>query len=179
MLEMLKSLGLFKTFKVKIPVSRKDMVEALRANVDPEGFDAFEVFRNGKHYKGTVSEDRFQIKRRRVLGESSGMPSSVVTGYLRSDGNSTSIELEVNGLPSGFLFFFGFLVLAYLFGLVLMLTSNQGAIAMMAFSVGILAHAAFMFGIFYFVLRRGLTRTIYNIERDLFFMVKDKIKAVA
>jgi len=171
----LRQIGLITDLTLQLPVERADFEKALRLHLDKPQADFLDIFSSSdKLYKGTVTHDSFEIRRRRRFFD--GSMSFVRTkGQFTQKSDKLIIDLELNAFHP---LMMPFVVLAlgiYLWIAVFTFTSEGAGASQPWIPFFILIHAAVMFGIPYIIMRRRLKLTRYEIERDLFFMIKDML----
>jgi hypothetical protein len=176
--EFLRKLKLIDHFTVELEVERYFFVDRLMSVVDPGDtgtlFSSFEGFSsNKKEYKGKVSDNGFEIRRRKKLFDMN-MGSAIAKGKWRQKDNNLVIETEVNSFNNFFILFFVILIVIYGFGAIALLFSenSEGGSKMIAL-MGLpflLLHAAFMFGIPYMVMRNSTSRMKYDLTREFHYL---------
>jgi hypothetical protein len=136
--------------------------------------DFFEIFPDGKHaYKGKVNHEGFELKRkRRHFGEQISLAKS--TGKFMQVGDRLEIDIEVKAFHFMMAPYFTILSIIYLGLFVLIITGTIRGY-FLYFTPLIFIHALFMFGIPYFMMKRSIVSAKYDLERDLYFMAKDKL----
>jgi hypothetical protein len=175
MTDLLRSIGLLKNFQLELPIKRSVFVDTLSANIDPPSADFFDIFSSGKNiYKGTVGLDSFSLKRKRKFFDGQ-MNLARSTGSLTQVGDKLVVDVEVNGFPGKMMVFAVMFLLVYAVAIVAMLSSNQSGMQIGFIIPFLFFHAGFMLGIPYYIMRRGVRITIYEMERDFYFMMKDKL----
>lgn len=181
MKEFLKKLKLVDHLSTEIEIDQRQFVERLKEHVDHGnigGFSTmFEAFSSGKNeYKGLVNFDGFKIKRKRRLFDAN-MGMAVATGNFQQKNQNLIISTEINGFSGLMIPFYIVITIFYLiFIAVLTLASfSEEADSTFAFAIPfILLHASFMFGIPYLMMRRSTTRMKHELEREFFYMTKNK-----
>lgn len=179
MTDFLKRIGLIDNFQIIMEVDKTDFIKTLASNLDEPQADFFDVFSRSKNvYKGKIEYDQFTMKRRKRLFDSA-FRSARVHGKLSAHHEKLAIDLEIHGFYKLFIPVVIVLAVFYAFGIsALFFSEAQGFSGMLA-AIFILVHATFMFGIPYFALRRAVSNTREDVERDLYFMMKDKLHARA
>jgi hypothetical protein len=170
---ILRKIGLADSMKIELEIDKKEFVKILKANVDENKSDFMDVFSSSKNnYKGVVSYDRFEIKRKHRLFDMN-MNFAKVLGNFRQKENKLLIDMDINAFQGKMMVMFIFMLVFYtIFIIVFSLAENIEGNAVGFAMPFIFVHALFMFGIPYFMSRRSVSRMKYEIERDLYFMVK-------
>ena len=180
--EFLKKLKLIDHFTVELEVERHLFVDRLMSVVDPGGtgtlFSAFEgLSSSNKEYKGKVSDNGFEIRRRKRLFEMN-MGSAIAKGKWRQKDDQLIIETEINSFNNFFILFFVILIFIYGFGIIAALfAENAEGGNQLVTLIGIpflLLHAAFMFGVPYMVMRNSTKRTKYDLTREFHYLAVAK-----
>ncbi|MBA4057686.1 MAG: hypothetical protein C0490_23430 [Marivirga sp.] len=158
---------------------KAEFVGKFKQQVDSEeiGFfsDFFDVFSSSKNeYKGQVGFDSFRIKRRRRLFEMN-VSSAIAKGTISERENILFINTEINGVSSMMIPYFIIVVVFYLVFISVFLASDniEGKMTLLVLPF-IAVHACFMLGIPYFMMRKATKRMKYDLERELFYMTKNK-----
>jgi hypothetical protein len=170
---ILRKIGLLDSMKVELEIDKKEFVKILKANVDENKSDFLDVFSSSKNnYKGVVSYDSFEIKRKHRLFDMN-MNFAKVMGKFKQKENNLLIDMNINAFQGKMMVMFIFMLLFYTifiigFSFAENVDGNAAGIALPF----IFIHALFMFGIPYLMSRRSVSRMKYEIERDLYFMLK-------
>ena len=179
MREILRKLKLVEYLTTELNIDKNEFVRNFREQVDhgDVGFmsGAFDVFSSSKNeYKGYVGPDYFKIKRRRRFFDTS-MNVALAKGTYEQKEGSLLITTEVNGFSMMMIPFYLFALFFYLIFLVSFLFSDGWMGNDTVFIVPfMLIHAAFMLGMPYFMMRRSTKRLAYELEREFFYMTKNK-----
>ena len=174
MKNLLTRLKLIQHFTIEIEIEKSEFVSKLEENVDDGDtgvmFSAFEGFSSSKnHYKGSVGQDRFKIRRRRKIFDMN-MNMSIANGSYVQKNNTLAIETEVNGFHNMFIPYYILIGIIYITGIILSFsTNNTWTFSIIPF---IIIHACIMMGLPYFIMRRSVERMKYELERDFYFMNK-------
>ncbi|AYB29317.1 hypothetical protein [Chryseolinea soli] len=172
MTAFLKKIGLADSFQMELPIDKTDFVNTLAANLDEPGYSFFEVFSSSKNrYKGKIKNDRFEMARRVRFFETN-FNNARTNGSFSQTGDKLIIDIEVIGFHNVMIPFLICFVIIY--GIAFssfFLSGGPGKMDVIALPFLIL-HAAFMLGIPYLLLRRSVRTAKYEIERDLFFMMR-------
>lgn len=179
MKELLNRLKLIDYLTTEIEIQKSEFVTRFKENVD-EGStgimsDTLDVFSSSKNeYKGFVGDDNFKIKRRRRFFDLN-MNLAVAKGVYRQKDNILIIDTEINGFSGMMIPFYIFVALFYtIFITAFIFADNiEGNGAEFAIPF-IIIHAAFMFGIPYFIMRRSTSRMKHELEREFYYMTKNK-----
>ncbi|WP_420573207.1 hypothetical protein [Kordia sp.] len=169
--DFLERIQLIKKKEMKLPVSKSEFVNKLRENIDEGNIGAFsgafEAFSSSKNnYKGTISHDTFEIRRRKELFHR-GANQAKVTGKFRQQGDHTIIDLEINGFHYVIIAYYIFIIIFYILFL-----SFSGFLTVDIFSMFIVIHGALMFCLPYIFLRKQTKNTAAEIEKELYFMMR-------
>jgi hypothetical protein len=176
MKSILKSLKLIDYLITEIPMERKDFVEKLKMNVDQGGtgffLSAFEAFSSSKkNYKGTVGFDSFRIRRRRRFFDTS-MNLAVAEGSFRQKENLLVIQSTINGFHPFFIPFTALLLIIYIVAIVSVIFSDNLGNMGWFFVPFFFIHSLLMLGIPYYMMRKGVSRMMYELDRDFYYMTK-------
>ncbi|WPO79053.1 hypothetical protein [Flavobacterium sp. KACC 22761] len=171
--DFLRKLQLIKDITIQLPISKIDFIQKFRNHVDQSdlGFSPFEVFESSRNeYKGNISNNIFELKKRRKLFDTNYSFAKVI-GQFSENSNHLNINAEIRGFRKRMLFLVGMLLLFYsIFIIASFFTpsgdSGPGAYFFLPF---ILFHMSLMLGIPYFIIRRSVKRMIYDLERDLHY----------
>jgi hypothetical protein len=175
MKELLERLKLIQHFTIEIEAEKSDFVKKLMERVD-EGstgtfFSAFEAFDSSKNeYKGTARSDGFKIRRRRKFFDMN-LNLAIAKGSYRQKDNLLLIDTEIYGFHGMLIPFYIFVPIFYVIGIIVFLTTDNPPQPWFVFPF-IVVHAVFMLGIPYLIMRKGVNRMKYDLERDLFFIAK-------
>jgi hypothetical protein len=177
MKEFLKKIKLIEYLTTEIEIQKNDFVSNFSKNVD-EGSTGvfsspFEAFSSSKNeYKGQVGYDGFKIKRKRKFFDTN-MNLAIASGIYRQNNEKLIIETEINGFSGMMIPFYLFALVFYsiFIGSFFMADNIEGNGAGFALPF-IFIHAAFMFGLPYFMMRRGTKRMKHELEREFFYMTK-------
>lgn len=177
MKEFLKRIKLIDHVRFELRISRADFANTLQANIEEPGSDFADLFsRTKKIFKGKVSHDSFELKRIRKLFGAKAMWAAKVQGKFTSSGDKLVVDIEINGVTPLMIPYAIFTVIVYVGSLAAVFLSEGMSDTLKAsFVPFLLFHAALMFGLPYFTIRRSLASVKYDIERDIHFMMKDKI----
>lgn len=161
----------------EIEIPKSQFILKFKGQVDSEEIghfsDLFDVFSSSKNeYKGQVGQDSFKIKRRRRFFDMN-LSSAIAKGTMTQTENILVIQTEINGFNNMVIPYYIVLVLFYsvFIGMFLFSGSVEGSVGFLVFPF-VIIHAAFMFGIPYFIMRKGTKRLKYDLERELFYMAK-------
>jgi hypothetical protein len=175
MKELLERLKLVVHFTIELEIEKSVFVSKLMQNID-EGdtsifFTPFEAFSSSKSdYKGKVAFDQFKIRRRKRFFDIAWTLATAKGAFKQVDKNVV-IETEINGFHGIFIPYYIFVPIFYLLFIMgfVFSDSNQGELY---FIPMIIIHAVFMLGFPYFFMRRGVNRMKYELERDLYYMIR-------
>lgn len=176
MKSILERLKLVDYLTTEISIDRKDFIERLKMNVDQGDigifFSAFEAFSPSKNeYKGTVTFDAFKIRRRRKFFDMS-MSLAIAEGSFRQRENLLIIESTIKGFRGIFVPFIAFILMFYIaFIAAFIFSYNSGSMEWLIVPF-IFIHASIMLGVPYLIMRRGVSRMKYELERDFYYMTK-------
>lgn len=168
----LKKLNLVQEINIELQISKSDFIKKFRENVDQSnfGFEPFEVFKSSKNeYKGNIENAGFELKKRRKLFDTS-YSFAKATGTLIQETDKLIAKIVINGFQKKMLVFIGFLTMFYII-FIISIVLGDDKIPKFFFLPFVLFHAALMFGIPYFIVRRGVKRMVYDLERDFHYWV--------
>ncbi len=167
----MRKMGLVDQLQLSFPMKKDTFVQRLKQITEDGEIDPFSEMFDGwtssnKEFKGRINEDGFCIKKRKKLFER--RMSSVNATGLFSELNSQlkiDVEIGVGGFTSWWSllllipFVFGYTVFAILF-----ITAGLYMV--------ILIQTAFMIAITYFMVKMGVKRLKYELEREFFHLTK-------
>ena len=171
--DFLRKIRLIDNFDIELEIDKNDFFKILQNNVDEKQSDFFDAFSVSKNeYKGIVTQDNFEIKRKRRFFDMN-LNFSKAKGTIIQNDSKLIIDTEINAFQGQMMFMLIFLIVFYLIFIIAFYTADRinGNSPVIAFPF-ILIHALFMFGIPYLMMRRSVSRMKYDLERDLFFMTK-------
>jgi hypothetical protein len=175
MKQFFKKLGLTTELQFEMKVSKSDFVNTLMANIDAEQLDIQDVFSGSQNiYKGKIAYDRFELRRRHRMFDPTMNWARLYGTFVQKD-EKLIVEVEIVAGHYMMIPFFILLPIGYGIILISMLTNDvagEGAAWGLPF---LLIHGAFMMGIPYFMMKRSLRTAAYNIERDIFFLMRHKL----
>jgi hypothetical protein len=176
MKSVLERLKLIDHLTTELRIGKYEFVEELRRNVDEGGtgifLSSFEAFSSSKNeYKGVVTSDSFRIRRRRRFFDMA-ISMAVAEGSFRQRENMLIIESTISAFRTVFMPFIGLILVGYISLIVAFVSSDTPGESGWFFLPFILIHAAIMLGIPYFIMRRGVARMKYELEREFFYMTK-------
>lgn len=175
--DFLRRIGLVQDFQLTMNVSKSDFIRALIANLDEPQADFFDVFSRSKAlYKGKVQNDQFTMKRKRRFLDSH-FRSAKVTGNITTKNDTLILDIQISGFHKMFLALAALLVVFYSFAFSAMFVSNSSEVPKTFVTLFILAHATIMLAIPYFMMKRSIKTTREDLEREFFYMVKDKLNS--
>jgi len=172
--DILKKLKLIDYLSIELDVTKSHFVNRLHTIVEPGQVtgmfaDTFDVFSSSKkRYKGEVTSAGFQIKRRKRLFDFNSMGARV-NGTLSHNGDGVRVDMVINGFEKSYIFYFIMIAVFYLFFLGMMLMVDSAPVFVIPF---VLLHACFMFGLPYFLMKRAVSSTLHDLERELYFLVR-------
>jgi hypothetical protein len=174
MKELLKKLKLIDHLSTELPISKYLFVERLSAIVDKKDTglfsDMFDTLSSSKnHYKGTVGNDDFKIKRRKRFFDTT-MNLAIAKGDLLENNGHVRIETEINGFSNLMILIFVFIALTYTITLILISQSDDNFNVFPL--IFILIHGSLMLCIPYFVMKRNVQNLKYDLEREFFYLTK-------
>jgi hypothetical protein len=176
MKSILERLRLVDHLTIEIPIEKKEFIDKLTRNVDQDDmgifFSAFEAFSSSKNeYKGTVTFDSFKIRRRRRLFDLN-ICLAVAEGSFRQKENLLVVEATIRGFQRIFIPFLFFTAFIYVACIISVIVSDTPGNMGWFFIPFIFIHAAMMLGIPYYIMRRGVSRMKYELERDFYYITK-------
>jgi len=169
--DFLRKIHLVKDISIQLPVSKIDFIQKFRNHVDESdlGFVPFEALQSSRNeYKGNISNNYFELKKRRKLFDTN-YSFAKVSGTFKEDNNQLNISAEINGFRKRMLVFLGIALLFYsifLFSSIFLSENNAITFFILPF---LLFHMSLMLGIPYFIVRRSVKRMIYDLERELHY----------
>ncbi|HEX5171160.1 MAG TPA: hypothetical protein VFW11_18415, partial [Cyclobacteriaceae bacterium] len=113
----------------------------------------------------------FKIRRKRKFFDMN-MNIAVAQGTYRQRDGVLIIETEINGFHGMFIPFYVIGIVFYI-GMITTISLSGNPMPVFVFPF-ILFHAAFMFGIPYFMMKRSTKRMKYELEREFYYMTKNK-----
>jgi hypothetical protein len=174
MSDLLEKIGLVRYDRIEIPVAKHEFVKILSANLDDPQYNLFGIFsKDPRPYKGVVNEYGFKIWRKRKMLDTRFTIARAI-GMLTEDGRRLMIDLRLIGYSP--LLVIGFLLggLFYVFAIALMLMNRHAP----GWVVPVIAaHGALMASIPIIGIRKNLRHTRDELERDLYFMMRDAMHA--
>lgn len=179
MKRLLERLKLIDYLTTEIAIERRVLVDRLTKSVDSGKtsfiFSSFEAFGSSKNeYKGIVTYDGFKIRKRRKLFDS-GISLAVAEGTFRQKDDRVIVDSTITGFRRYFIFFLVVLLFFYLGSIISFFISYDNSSNALGWIVipFVIVHAAFMLGIPYFIIRRGVSKMKYDLERDLYFLTRE------
>ncbi len=177
MKDFLVTLKLVQFLQIELEVDKADFVKILKSNVDlgstSRMFSGFEAFSSSKNeFKGNVSAIGFELRKRRRFFDMNGAAMAVAKGKFTQRGEKLIIDCEVNGYHWFMGVILGVLILFYVFMGIGIMAAGDGLDTFFAVPF-IIVHGLFMMGIPYFIMRMGVRKTHRELERELYFMLKD------
>lgn len=172
--KILRRLKLIEDFDFEIEIKRPEFVEKLSNKLEDYEFsimsEIFEIFDSGPPgYKGKITNDDFEIKRKRELFNY--VPSiPIVKGRFKEDNNRLLIHTEIRGLRIGMI-----ILLSIIFSILTLLA------CLVAFSNNKEVFPAIFFLVFpipfiailhYFQIRHAIVTMKRDLERELYFISK-------
>ena len=177
MTDFIKRIGLYDQFQITLPVSKSDFVKTLALNLDKPGWRFLDLFPSSKNlYKGKVENDSFEIKRKQKWFNSSGRYLKVL-GKVTPHNEQLNINIEIKALTFAFIPLAIVLLVFYAGAFSVTLIGNIPITTKLMVAGFIIVHAIFMLAIPYITLRKAIRNTRYELERDLYFMMRDKVHA--
>lgn len=171
--EIFRKLRLTDSFTIELYIEKSKLVQVFSEQMDYSDLRLFtdlfeELLLDKKKYKGLVSEEGFEIKRRRRFF----LPGNIIAearGTFSQRGQLTIIETQIDGRHP-----------LIIFGLIVVLAVSVVFIADMALRgdwtspllPGILAYIAVAFSTFYFLMRWNVSRLKNDLEREIREWVK-------
>lgn len=174
--DFLKKLKLIDYLTTNLQISKTEFVQRLSLITD-EGntgifsntFDAFSSSKN--EFKGQVNHNGFTLKRRTRFFDTN-MNMAVANGTLTENNGKLTVETEINGFNNFFIIFYVFLIIFYsLF--IFSFSSSDNNVEFFAIPF-LLLHGTLMFSMPYFMMRRSVKRLKYELEREFFYLTKNK-----
>jgi hypothetical protein len=176
MTDFLKRIGLHDQFQITLPISKSDFLQTLLRNLDKPQAGFFDLFSSSKNlYKGKIENDIFKIKRKRKWFTSSWRHLTV-HGRMSSHHDQLNIDIEIKALSFFVIPLAIILLLFYGAAFSVMLIGDVPVTTKLMVAAFIIIHGIFMLAFPYIMLKKALANTRYELERDLFFMMKDKLR---
>jgi len=179
--KILKKVGLLTYCQFKLNTDQGTFANKLNDIVENKSLDIFsdmgDVFsRNEKNYKGSVTHQGFEIRRKRKLFDMN-MNFTKIKGTFEQNKDALQLNIELRAFHPFLTFYYVFLAIIYSIFLISFIFTGgfDGNYFVLPF---ILVHALFMAGIPYLVLKRGLKKTLYEIEREFNYLVNTNIQIV-
>lgn len=175
MSDFLRKINQIKDINIELQVSKTEFIKKFKENVDESnfGFEPFEALKSSKNeYKGSIESHGFELKKRKKLFDMN-YSFAKVTGIFFQETDKLIIEAEISAFRGKMIFFVAFLLLFYGIIISALLFTEDGGIKFFIFPF-ILFHMSIMMGIPYFIMKRSVTRMIYDLERDLHYWVTKK-----
>jgi hypothetical protein len=175
---VIERLKLIDHLTIEIPIDKQEFVNRLRNTVDKGDTGVFSsVFEtlvsSKKEYKDTVTPDSFKLRRRRKFFDTN-MTLTTAEGSFSQRDNLLVIESTIIGFRQVHLVFIAVILLIYA-GVILSLILSDATESMRWLTIPIIIlHSAIAFGIPYLVMRRGVSRLKYDLEREFYYMTKVK-----
>ena len=112
-------------------------------------------------------------KKRRFLDNN--INTATASGTFVQKNNTLIINAEINGFNGMMIPFYIFCVLFYCIFFFIFFATNkiENNFSSLAFTF-VIVHAAFMMGIPYFFMRRSTKKLKYELEREFFYLTKEK-----
>lgn len=177
MKEFLRKIKLIDSFKLQLPIEKSRFIENLKANVDEGDTGYFsgvgDFFdRSDIHYRGKVHHEGFKIKKKGKMFDQN-MSMATTQGTYKKSGDGVLVEGEVNGFSRMMIPFYIFAALFYLMFFTILVSTDNSDSGLSFIGLPFLAlHAIFMLGVPYFIMRRGVKRMKYDLEREFYFLTK-------
>jgi len=173
----LRKYGLIDNITVTVKTDKQTFARRLAKNVDPGNLGAFsgafEAWESSNNdYKGQVTNDGFTIRRRKTFFQSQGFSMPIVSGTFKEDRDELVIDAEIKShtkylvpiLVFGLLFY---VVFISVFSLTVAGDENKMLLIVIPF---ILLHMCMMIGLPYLFMKRSVSRTKRDLERDFFYI---------
>lgn len=180
MSDFLRKIKILDSMTIELDIHKSDFIKKFRQNVDASDLSFSDSFFEGltsspNEYKGNIDERNFNIRRRRKMFDTN-KNFAVANGNLTEQLDKLVIKTDINGFHKGMKFFYMAIIVFYIifiFGFSATMFFNEGT-GFMPFAVlpFILLHACLMLGIPYFMMKRGVKRMKYELERDFHFWTK-------
>jgi hypothetical protein len=174
MKDFLRKIKLITSFTTELRISKQDFVERLSA-ITNEGSTGlfsgtFDIFSsNKKEYKGSVTFDEFQLKRRQKAFDTS-YNFCTAKGILSENNGQLTIETEINGFNNWMTIFFLFFIL--LFSIIIFTALSNSKTPAFLFPV-IFFQGALVCTLPFLAIRRSVERLKYDLEREFFYLTKN------
>ena len=179
MQNLLTKLKLIDQVNIQLEIEKHIFVEKLKQIVEEKDLGSLsgfmEVFSSDKReYKGHVDLSGFKIKRKKKLFDMNQLYLTTLIGNFTQKGKILEIDTKINGFNKSFIPFYIFLFLFYIVFIFIALNTGSGdSIFPLAVIPFIFIHGLFMAGIPYVMMRRGVKKIKYELERDFFYLTKN------
>lgn len=178
--DFLRKIKVLDSITIELNVTKSDFIKKFRQYVDVSDLSLSDSFFEGfssspNEYKGNIDERSFKIRRRRKLFDTN-RNFAIANGNLTEQHDKLVLKTEINGFHKAMKFFYIAIILFYIifiFGFsATMFINDESGFLPFAVLPFILFHACLMIGIPYFIMRRGVKRMKYELERDFHFWIK-------
>ncbi|HOX81899.1 MAG TPA: hypothetical protein PLJ60_11690 [Chryseolinea sp.] len=176
MKELLERIKLIVHFTIELEIEKPVFVNKLIQNID-EGdtgtfFSPFEAFSSSKNnYKGKVAFDQFKIRRRRKFFDTN-MNLATAKGAFKQVDKNVVIQTEINGFNGMLIPYYIFVPIFYLLFIIGFAFADSSPQELWYIIPFMIVHATLMLGFPYFFMRRGVSKMKYELERDLYYMIR-------
>lgn len=162
--------GLIDNLKTELKIPKQEFVSKLRSQVDISTIDIFgdmfDVFSSSKNvYKGTVSHNGFEIKKRRRFFDKQ-FSFATAKGDFQENEDILIINTVINGWNDLMFLFYGFALLFYIMFLFMIGSKDLSAFPI----VFILFHAFLMFYVPFRMMKSSVKKIKYDLEREFHFI---------
>ena len=169
--EFLEKIDLIDHLELKLNVSKDEFIKALSSNLDEDKFRYFEELSSSKNvYAGDVDDSTFKIWKKRSFTDAN-QNGGRFTGHFYEQGNELiiNITIDVHSSKLNKMFIVIMLTFMCLYFFLIFFNKVKTEFFVRAF---LFIHACLMTVMFYFYFRNIVKKLKYNIERDLYFMLK-------
>ncbi|TAE35260.1 MAG: hypothetical protein EAY66_09365 [Sphingobacteriales bacterium] len=181
MKKFLKKIKLIDYLTTYLQIDKQEFLNKLLAITDYGSTsifsEPFEVFASNKNeFKGQVNLDGFKLKRRRKIFDTN-FNIAVASGTIKEENGQLTINTEINGFNNFMIVFYIFILIFYsIFIASFSFWDSNDTFFILPF---ILIHGIFMSLIPYFIMRRGVKRMKYELEREFFYLTKDNLEKLS
>jgi hypothetical protein len=163
---------------INLPISKAKFIERLLLITDQGDTGYFsglsDLFSSSKNeFKGEIKSDGFKLRRRTRLFDTS-VNTAVANGKFIEKEDQLAIKTEIKSFNNFYIIYYVFLILFYSIFIVAFSFSDSESSLRLIIIPFILLHGAFMSLIPYFMMRRSVKKLKYELEREFFYLTKEK-----
>jgi hypothetical protein len=174
--DFLLKIGLIDKLTLELDITREEFIKRFQQNVDADQFELFEILSRSKNqYKGTITLNNFQMEKRRSFTTSNFSRGTATANFFHQN-DKLVVEASITSVRRlyvvFFLFFMTIIYATSLFTVIVSVVQDEPSSIKFWVIPFILIHAAFIFGIPYLILKSTVRKMKYDLERDLYFMIR-------